>query len=158
MTDIQMATLAGFFAGECSISISGGKWPTLYAQLGNSELLWSKMLYDNFGGCLTIEGPTKKFPNAKYMFRWRTSGRKAVAFLKAIEPYLIGEKANQLKLGLEFQQLKESEHSTFKYSNSLLDKMQVLQRLKKDLRSIAAETNRRDAQQWRCDSPIPSES
>lgn len=158
MTDIQMATLAGFFAGEGSISISGGKWPTLYAQLGNSELLWSKMLYENFGGCLTVEGPTKKFPDAKYMFRWRTSGRKAVAFLSAIEPYLIGEKAEQLKLGLEFQQLKESENSTFKYSNSLLDKMQVLQKLKKDLRSIAAETNRKDALKWRSDSPILSEN
>ena len=152
MTDIQLATLAGFFAGEGSISISGGKWPTLYAQLGNSELLWSRMLYDNFGGCLTVEAP--KYENAKFMFRWRTSGRKAVTFLQAIKPYLLGEKAEQLKLGLEFQQLKESENSTYKYTDSLLTKMQGLQKLKKDLRSIAAETNRRDAQSVRCDSPI----
>lgn len=153
MDTIELATLAGFFAGEGNITISGGNWPTLYAALGNTEKFWVEKFHASFGGAFYVEKP--KYFSAKYMFRWRVSGKKAVEFLKAIQPFLIGEKAEQLKLGLEFQELKASVKAPFKYSNELISQMKRAHQMMQNLRRTAAETNREDAAPWRNDSPIP---
>jgi len=153
VNEIELATLAGFFAGEGSITISGGKWPTLYAALGNTEKFWITKLHDLFGGALYIEQP--KYAGAKYIFRWRVTGKGAEKFLRTIAPYLLGEKAEQLKLGLEFQTVKGSDtHFGSRYTDSQLSEMDRLHQEMQNLRRTAAETNRKDAQPVRIDSPI----
>lgn len=153
MNTIELATLAGFFAGEGAIVISGGKWPTLYASVGNTEKLWIDLLYTNFGGARYIEKP--KYAGAKYVFRWRVCGKKAKSFLEAIQPYLIGEKAEQLSLGLRFQDLKnETEKPNLGYSSNVCAQMDRFRESLKSLRRAAAETNRKDASPERNDSPI----
>ena len=155
VSEVELARLAGFFAGEGNITISGGQWPTLYAALGNTEKLWVEIFHKLFGGSMYIEEP--KYLGAKRMFRWRVSGQSAVAFLRTIQPYLIGEKAEQLKLGLEFQMLKSNEipkgGKNRKIRETTWDKLQQFREDMKNLRRAAAETNRRDATPWRSDSP-----
>ena len=153
MNTIELATLAGFFAGEGNITISGGNWPTLYAALGNSEKFWVEKFYANWGGSMYVEQP--KYKGAKFMFRWRVSGKKAVEFLKAIQPFLIGEKAAQLDLGLKFQELKTGVKAPVKYTDDQMLWMRKAHQEMQNLRRTAAETNRRDATPWRSDSPIP---
>lgn len=155
VSDVELARLAGFFAGEGSISISGGAWPTLYASLGNTELVWVESFYNWFGGTLYIETP--KYSGAKHMFRWRVSGKSAEAFLRTIQPFLMGEKVAQLDLGLEFQALKNAEIPKGgvgrKTRSTTWDKMQQFREEMKKLRRAAAETNRIDALPLQSDSP-----
>lgn len=144
MSEIELATLAGFFAGEGNITISGGKWPTLYAALGNTEKFWVEKFYREFGGAFYVEQP--KYAGAKSMFRWRVSGKKAVNFLQRIQPHLIGEKADQLLVALRFQQLKmQNPHNNKHYPELLILKMNEERDNLAQLRRAAAETNRRDA-------------
>jgi hypothetical protein len=149
---IELATLAGFFAGEGNITISGGNWPTLYAAIGNSEKSWVSLFYDNFGGSMYVEQP--KYKGAKFMFRWRVSGKKAVNFLETIQPFLIGEKSEQLKLGLKFQELKLQVKAPVKYTEEQFRQMREVHQEMQSLRRTAAETNRKDASPWRNDSPV----
>lgn len=154
MNKIELATLAGFFAGEGSITISGGKWPTLYAALGNTEKFWVEKFYTNFGGAFYLEAP--KYAGAKFMFRWRVTGKGAEKFLETIASYLMGEKAEQLKVGLEFQLVKGLNPSYgTRYTSIQLSEMNRLYQEIQSLRRAAAETNRKDAQPVRIDSPIP---
>jgi hypothetical protein len=144
VNQIELATLAGFFAGEGSLTISGGKLPTLYAAVGNTERIWIDLFHSNFDGTWYIEKP--KYQGAKNIFRWRVAGNHAVKFLTAIQPYLVGEKAGQLNLALKFQSIKnkiENRNAGFSTETRLeLDKCREELR---NLRRTAAETNRRDA-------------
>jgi len=153
VNEIELATLAGFFAGEGNITISGGKWPTLYAALGNTEKFWVEKFHRLFGGAFYIEEP--KYTGAKFMFRWRVTGKGAENFLKTIAPYLMGEKADQLKVALEFQAVKGCKtHCGTRYTDLQLSEMDKLYQRIQSLRRTAAETNRRDAHPARSDSPI----
>lgn len=146
MNQIELATLAGFFAGEGSITLSGGKLPTLYVAVGNSEKLWIDILYNLFGGTSYIEKP--KYNGSKYMFRWRVSGKPAVRFLQAIQPYLLGEKLGQLQVALKFQEIKASIPNRNKGFEKFPESNLELSKCRADLRNlrcIAAETNRKDA-------------
>ena len=155
-SEVELATMAGFFAGEGCIQVSGGKWPTLYAGFGNSEKFWVTKFLEVFGGSTTQYLP-KKFKNPKIVFYWRVSGKDAYSFLKAIQPFLIGEKAEQLKLGLQFQEFKWSNRlgkgGPTRRVDSVLSELEGFQTRMKLLRRAAAETNRRDASPERCDSP-----
>jgi hypothetical protein len=152
VNEIELATLAGFFAGEGNITISGGEWPTLYAALGNTERFWVERFYKEFGGSLYLEQP--KYSGAKFMFRWRVSGKKAVKFLRTIQPFLQGEKAEQLVVALKFQNLKEIERSITKsYPPETRLEMEKVRSEMGALRRAAAETNRENATPWRNDSP-----
>jgi hypothetical protein len=150
MTEIELATLAGFFAGEGNITISGGEWPTLYAALGNTERSWTERFFQTFGGSFYVEQP--KYGGAKFMFRWRVSGKRAVKFLRAIQPYLLGEKAEQLEVALRFQALK-TVSAPEKFSPELRLELDKVRAEMQQLRRAAAETNRVDAMPWRSDSP-----
>lgn len=152
MNQIELATLAGFFAGEGSITLSSGKWPTMYAALGNSERLWVEKFRDLFGGAFYVEKP--KYLGAKYIFRWRVCGKQAVVFLESIQPYLVGEKAEQLILALIFQKTKSQQNSGHIISEKLRGDMDRFIESMKLLRRTAAETNRKDAAPLRSDSPI----
>lgn len=144
MDTIELATLSGFFAGEGSITISGGKLPTLYVAVGNSEKIWIDKLHRNFGGTSYLEKP--KYSGSKFMFRWRVSGKPAVRFLTAIQPYLQGEKAEQLKVALRFQEIKSSvPNRNAGFSYEITSQMSMCRDNLRNLRRIAAETNRRDA-------------
>lgn len=152
MNEIELATLAGFFAGEGNITISGGEWPTLYAALGNTEKVWVEKFYQLFGGAFYVEKP--KYLGAKYMFRWRVTGNKAAKFLHTIQPFLQGEKAEQLALALRFQEMKERKRPNTKaYPPELRLEMEKVRTEMSRLRRAAAETNRKDATPWRIDSP-----
>ena len=155
MSEVELARLAGFFAGEGNITISGGKWPTLYAALGNTEKMWVEQFHSLFSGSFYVEEP--KYAGAKLMFRWRVSGKNAVNFLQIIQPFLIGEKAEQLKLGLAFQKVKNAEIPKGGFGRktriTTWDKLQQFRGEMKNLRCAAAETNRRDAIPLRNDSP-----
>lgn len=144
MDSIEMATLSGFFAGEGSLTISGGKLPTLYVAVGNSEKVWIDKFYFNFGGTHYLETP--KYSGAKFMFRWRVSGKPAERFLKAIQPYLQGEKAEQLKIALQFQEIKSSvPNRNAGFTPEIKTQMDKCRDNLRNLRRTAAETNRRDA-------------
>ncbi len=152
MTEIELATLAGFFAGEGNITISAGEWPTMYAALGNTEKFWVEKFYNEFSGAFYVEQP--KYAGAKYMFRWRVSGKKAERFLRTIQPFLIGEKAEQLRLALIFQELKRKPRPNTKaYPPELRLEMEKVRRQLQESRRAAAETNRENAIPWRSDSP-----
>ena len=154
MNEIELATLSGFFAGEGNVTISSGKWPTLYVAVGNTEKFWIDKFYQNYEGAFYVEKP--KYLGAKYMFRWRVTGKRAEAFLKQIQPFLQGEKAEQLKLGLKFQELKKLHRPNTKaYPPELKLEMEKVRRQLQKLRLAAAETNRKDASPWQSDSPIP---
>lgn len=148
MEQIELATLSGFFAGEGNITISSGKWPTLYAALGNTEKSWVDKFFKEFGGSFYVEQP--KYNGAKNMFRWRVTGKKAESFLRAIQPYLQGEKAEQLKIALHFQGLKNSwkvrDNEGFSPEQRL--EMDKVRNSMRELRRTAAETNREDALPW----------
>jgi hypothetical protein len=156
LKEIEVATLAGFFAGEGNISISSGKWHTLYTALGNTEKMWVDKFYEAFGGSRYTEKP--KYHGAKYVFRWRVNGKKARRFLEIIQPYLIGEKAEQLKIALQLQQLKDSvDNPNLGYAKDVQLQMDGLSNSLKELRRTAAETNRKDAAPGRSDSPTLEE-
>lgn len=152
MNEIELATLAGFFAGEGNITISGGEWPTLYAALGNTERFWVERFHKEFKGSLYVEQP--KYSGAKFMFRWRVCGNKAVVFLRTIQPFLQGEKAEQLVIALKFQELKNDKRGvTMPYPSGLRSEMEKVRLEIGALRRAAAETNRENATPWRSDSP-----
>jgi hypothetical protein len=146
VNEIEMATLAGFFAGEGSVTLSGGKLPTLYVAVGNTEKIWIDKFHTRFGGTSYVEKP--KYSGAKFIFRWRVSGKPAVRFLQAIQPYLLGEKAEQLKIALEFQEVKLSIPNRNKGFQYFPEANLELSKCRADLRNLrctAAETNRKDA-------------
>ena len=78
MTEIELATLAGFFAGEGTMTISGGKSPTLYVGIGNSEKLWIDKFVAGFPASYYVEKPPKNYPGAKFMFRWESKWEESL--------------------------------------------------------------------------------
>jgi hypothetical protein len=143
VTEIELATLAGFFAGEGTMSISGGKSPSLYVGIGNTEKLWIDRFQAAFPAGYYVEAPNH-YPGAKFMFRWRATGKKALNFLRTIQPYLIGEKADQLAIAVAFQELKKS-NANGGYTPEERLQMDRLRNSLKESRRTAAETNRKDA-------------
>jgi LAGLIDADG-like domain len=144
VNEIELATLAGFFAGEGSITLSGGKLPTLYVAVGNTEKVWIDKLHRTFGGVNYVEKP--KYAGAKFIFRWRVSGKPAMRFLQAIQPYLIGEKLGQLEAALKFQKIKsEIPNRNAGYTSETCFQLSECRDDLRNLRCTAAETNRKDA-------------
>ena len=89
-----LAYLAGIIDGEGTIRIgrsnnlTNRRVPAYYAGIscGMTELNALQLLVDTFGGKIRTEGRAE---NRKPMFRWGTSGTKAVArILVALYPYL----------------------------------------------------------------------
>ena len=138
-------------------SNSGGV-PQPTACLGNTEKFWVEILYNEFGGSFYLEKP--KYLGAKYMFRWRVSGKKAEHFLQTLQPFLVGEKARNLDLCLEVIRLKSKKQSgnQYSYDAETLSRMKELYDKYKSLKGAAAETNRRDALTMRSDSPTLEET
>ena len=161
--DEELIGMSWFFAGEGYINIAipnvKGKWyPSLRVGIATTEKLWAELFRRRFGGFLWKGKPSKKRRNSnedtRFVFGWRVTGKEAYTFLLTIQPYLKGEKVQQLELGLEFMQIKATFYRKAKINLqndlwlSFMDRM-------KDIRLAAAETNRRDAVNWpRCDSPI----
>lgn len=154
MSDIELARISGFFAGEGYIVISGKPVPALYVAVGNTESVWIDLLHKHFAGSRTVQQP--KYMGAKCMFRWRVTGKLAVKFLKAIQPFLMGEKLQQLELGLEFQKAKDTYKAGIgnkKCTPEFLATMEAFRERLRNLRRAAAETNRKDAASGQSDSP-----
>ena len=162
---VELARFSGFFAGEGSISISGPQNHknalNLWVMIGNTEREWVKAFKQVFGGSIYIEFP-KRFKNAKPVYRWRLYNSDAANFLRAIFPFLIGEKRAQVEIALRFQAIKDQRDSQ-RYNRRQpfsLEQLEQMERLKdelKELRRAVAETKRRDASPVRNDSPIPQE-
>lgn len=154
VSEVELATLTGFFAGEGTISCASMKhYFTVYASLGNSERCWVKRFHELFGGSFYVETP--KYLGAKHMFRWRVNGELVSPFLRAIQPYLKGEKAQQLEIALKMQDSKDAYGKGLNHGfpAQLIVKLDMLHREMQNIRRAAAETNRKDATPLRSDSP-----
>jgi len=98
ITDIELAYVAGIIDGEGTICITkiSSKWVKsqsgfdYYSHVGvgisNKDLCeWLKI---KFGGCVTRQKRSAKFPNSKDIWMWQIRRSHTTPFLKAIEPYL----------------------------------------------------------------------
>ena len=147
---------AYFFAGEGYLNIAipnvNKKWyPSLRVGVTTTEKLWSELLLARYGGFTWCAAPNK--PGNRYVFGWRVTGKQAEAFLRAIQPYLKGEKVSQLELALRFRNEARKFYRKGKINTQVDLWKQYLGELKQ-IRCAAAETNRRDAEfSLRSDSP-----
>jgi hypothetical protein len=148
---------AYFFAGEGYINIAipnaKQKWyPSLRVGFVTTEKLWAELFHKRYGGFTWTAEPTKK--TNRYIFGWRVTGKEAEAFLRLIQPFLLGEKVTQLEHSLRFRE----EAKKFYRKNGLINNQAQLWEAyrseMKEIRNAAAETNRRDAlEKMRSDSP-----
>jgi len=158
VSDFELNGMAKFFAGEGNVTITKGKCPVVYAAIGNSEKGLVKPYHLLFEGSFTVEAP--KDPRNRFMFRWRVSGIDALPFMKAIQPFLKGEKLPQLENAVALQEYKaiaptkDGHH----YTQDALVTMKGFYVNHKNLKLAAAETNRRDAASMRNDSPCTGET
>lgn len=158
VSDFELNGIARLFAGEGNITITSGKCPVVYAGMGNSEKILVKPLHILFGGSFAVEKP--KDQRNRFMFRWRVSGNDALPFMKAIQPFLIGEKLPQLENAVALQEYKHAAPTKngYHYTEAALEVMKGFYLKHKELQRAAAETNRRDAASMRNDSPCPEET
>lgn len=158
VSDFELNGFAKFFAGEGNITITSGKCPIVYAAVGNSEKVLVDPYFHLFGGSLNPEKP--KDMRNRFMFRWRLTGKDALPFMKAIQPFLIGEKLPQLLNAIALQEYKNSAPTKdgYHYTEIALTTMKGFFLTHKNLKLAAAETNRRDAASMRSDSPCTEET
>lgn len=108
----RLAYLAGLFDGEGCIGLYNTRSRNdsrnvnyqLLMRVTQKSPLAVEVFLEVFGGqiyTLTNVGPTKPGP----YFTWRVTDKKAVAALKALQPYL-REKLEQCKLALEFADVR----------------------------------------------------
>lgn len=155
---------AYLFAGEGSINIAipvmkntGKIQPSLRASVATTEKLWANLLYNRYGGFTWVQKPTNT--KHRYVFGWRVTGKEAEAFLRAIQPFLKGEKVVQLGLMLKF---REDARSYYREGigrgiRSQEELWKWYHQEMKRVRLAAAETNRRDAENaLQSDSPTPA--
>lgn len=151
---------AYLFAGEgyMNIAIPNIKknyYPSLRVGVTTTEKLWADLFFARYGG-FTFTGKPQKKAN-RHIFGWRVTGKNAEAFLRAIQPYLRGEKVPQLELMLKFREDVARFYRKAKI-NSQADLWKWYRAEMKNVRLAAAETNRRDAATaLRSDSPVLEE-
>lgn len=146
--DEELVGMAWFFAGEGYINISIPNadkpyYPSLRVGIATTEKLWAELYHARFGGFTWTQKPTKE--GNRFVFGWRVTGKEAEAFLRAIHPYLKGEKVAQLEHALRFRE----ECAKYYRKGGKINQQEALwkeYRIKmKEIRQAAAETNRRDA-------------
>lgn len=71
--------------------------------LVNTEERLVRWFHERWGGSLRCVDPSGK---RKRYWRLRIASREAASFLRSIAPYLVGEKATRVALGLAFQAQK----------------------------------------------------
>lgn len=103
--------------------------------IGNTDKVWIDWLQDNFNGSIYSEQPKKL--SKKVIYRWKLFGSQCVPFLQAIQPFLIGEKAPQVNLALEFQKTHGEK--------SIVERDEVCVKLQQ-LKRAPAETNRENTE------------
>jgi hypothetical protein len=155
---LDASFMAGLFAGEGSICIVIGKfpngesYPNMHAGFTTTEKCWSDWFHGVFGGHVHVYPP--KTPRHKWLFFWRVGGGAAERFLKTIQPFLKGEKVQQLELALEYRDKKRELKASGGKISQNIELWESFRARLKALRVAAAETNRRDANAPRSDSPI----
>lgn len=150
---------AYFFAGEGYINIAFSNikknyYPSLRVGLVTTEMLWAELFHKRYGGFTWTAKPTKA--KNKFVFGWRVTGKEAEAFLRAIQPYLIGEKVAQLEHCLKFRADTKRFYRKNGRINNQVELWKQYRYEMKQIRLAAAETNRKDAGlTLRSDSPTP---
>jgi hypothetical protein len=158
VSELDLRFMAGLFAGEGSICIvigkfpNGERYPNMHAGFATTEKIWMEWFHSVFGGTMHVYPPTKA--KNKYVFFWRVGGYPAEKFLRTIQPFLKGEKVQQLELALRYLNAKEQLKRSGQKVSQSIELWESFKKELKDLRLAAAETNRRDALAWRSDSPI----
>ena len=108
VTKSELNYYAGFFDGEGCIMIkkkhSRRPYHTLDIAISLTNLNTLEDFKRAFGGA--IYGAYKSKANYKDKWSWMIGGNKALAFLKAIYPYL-RLKSREAELGIEFQERKK---------------------------------------------------
>jgi len=103
MTD-NTAYAAGIFDGEGCVYVVGGDgqvWTHgLRVKVAMCDPEPIKYLYDNYGGTIRNYMP-RDGRGKRVVFIWNTATHDSLAFLEAIEPYVLG-KRTQLLIALEF--------------------------------------------------------
>jgi len=159
VTELDLAFMAGLFAGEGSICIvvgkfpNGERYPNMHAGFATTERCWADWFHEVFGGTKHIYPPKKE--TNKFVFFWRVGGQTAEDFLKAIQPYLKGEKVKQLELALRYREAKRQCKAAGEKISQNIDLWDSFKQELKMLRRAAAETNRTDASHTQSDSPTP---
>jgi len=137
MEKTDLAYMAGLFDGEGCIHIAKLKRPEskrgchfgLVATIGMTSEFLLELYHSQFGG--SVYCYTKPRGNRKLCWQWIIRSRQAVAFLKAIRPYLL-LKADEADLAIEFQEAKyigggrtEKEWSTQEAQYSLMKDLKI---------------------------------
>jgi hypothetical protein len=150
----EVKILAGFFAGEGHIAIRKGnkkqKAQSLYVEVGNTESFWAHKFQNLFGGSVSTTFP--KRARALPYYHWSAKDSDAIRCLRAIFPFLLGEKRQQAIIALKLAEMKVG-HTGW-YTAEEHASMERLKEEMQALRRAAAETKRMSAQPMRSDSPI----
>lgn len=148
---------AYLFAGEGWMNIvipniKRNYYPSLRVGITTTEKLWADILHKKYNGFTWIGKPTKQ--GHRWVFGWRVTGKEAEAFLRAIQPFLRGEKVPQLELMLKFREDTAKFYRKEKI-NTQTELWEGYREEMKNVRRAAAETNRKDAEHaLQSDSPI----
>ncbi len=122
----------GYIGIKCSerAHVQRSRSHRVYVAVGNTDEGMIEFLNNNFGGSVEY----KEFPeqNRAPMWRWRTSAKNAVDFLKFIYPYLITKK-EQAEVAFALQETmndvnkgKGLSEETLKLRDTYLDRIHVL--------------------------------
>lgn len=114
-----LAWCAGLFEGEGWVCLHRRKAKDrtapradVMAGVVNSDVLLLQPFVDTWGGRLRSKGATKL--TRKQCYEWRLECAKAETFLRAIEPYLRGEKANKVNDALALRDMMRARGLTGK--------------------------------------------
>jgi len=151
--DVIDRDLAFFFAAEGSIYIrksqKKSKSPTLYVDVGNTERHWCELYKTLFGGRVRVTFPKRR--NALPYWHWICTDEVAGNFLRAIAPFLIGEKKKQLEIGLKLETIKATKPNRGRcgvnghFSHDQIVAMNRIEEELREYRRAVAETKRADA-------------
>jgi hypothetical protein len=110
-TETEIAYLAGVFDGEGMVAIKSqrrGVWRNtayeLVTEISNSSPKLIDWILDHFGGYVRLQPKESGRPH----WKWTRSGEKARQLLECLLPYLT-EKADQARVGIEFQRRQHDE-------------------------------------------------
>ena len=96
----DMAWVAGIFEGEGCVLVTKGL--TLSVTVTNTDVRLLGRLKELCGGDICSGGTTKIHTHVK---RWRIAHKSAYGFLRGIQPYLVGNKRDEVELALQFEPL-----------------------------------------------------
>lgn len=103
MTDIELAWAGGIFEGEGSVRINSPTQRNLGALLVdmvNTDKALVEFFNERWPGYFRSVSPAG---NRRIFWRWRIAAHDAAEFLRAVQPFLRGEKRARVALGLEYQ-------------------------------------------------------